>query len=360
MHNSLTTPIPSGSTAAPLLRNGRFTERVRKYQRGDATSHHSFSVDQVNLATPHEITLCIDRQVKALHCAYQLNEIPCIKEHLRVVNTVLENNGIAHFQFESAEFRKKKIFSRLYFPFSLVFYSLDFIIHRVLPKLSLTRNGYLRLTRGKKKVYSTAEVLGCAVFCGFEILEYNYQDNIVVVRARKVKNPIEGEKPSYGPIFKMRRVGKNGKYIYVYKVRTMHPYAEYLQEFVFKTNQLADGGKFHQDFRVTTWGKFLRKTWIDELPMIWNWLKGDMKLIGVRPLSEHYLSLYPDKVKFARFGVKPGLIPPFYVDMPKTIEEVVNSELKYIEKYNKNKIKTDIEYFWKSFKNIVIKGARSQ
>lgn len=359
MYNSLITPISSGASSTSVLRNGRISDRIPQ-QQGGTTNHNPYSIDHLILSLPHEIALCKDGHAKALSCIYELNEVSCIREHLQVVNAKLENNGLAHFRFESSEFRKKKIFSSLFFPFSLVFYPLDFMIHRILPKISITRNAYLRLTKDKKKVYSTAEVLGCMAFCGFEILEYKDQDNMVVVHAKKVKNPVHEVKPSYGLIFRMRRVGKNGKYIYVYKIRTMHPYAEYLQEFIFKNNQLAEGGKFNHDFRITTWGRFLRKTWIDELPMIWNWFKGDMKLVGVRPLSEHYLSLYPDKVKLARFGVKPGLIPPFYADMPKTIEEVVKSELEYIEKYKKNKIKTDIEYFWRSFKNIVIKGARSQ
>ena len=63
------------------------------------------------------------------------------------------------------------------------------------------------------------------------------------------------------------------KIIKVYKSRTMHPYAEFLQEYVYNTQGLQEGGKFKSDFRVTTIGKIFRAFWIDELPMIINLLK---------------------------------------------------------------------------------------
>ena len=85
-----------------------------------------------------------------------------------------------------------------------------------------------------------------------------------------------------------------------------------------------------------------------------------MKLIGVRPLSKHYLSLYDDDLKELRVKVKPGLVPPFYADMPKTLEEIQDSERRYLYAYLKSPIGTDIKYFFKTFYNIVIKRARSK
>jgi lipopolysaccharide/colanic/teichoic acid biosynthesis glycosyltransferase len=79
--------------------------------------------------------------------------------------------------------------------------------------------------------------------------------------------------------------------IYVKKFRTMHPYSEYLQEYVYHTNDLQEGGKFKDDFRVTSWGKVMRAMWIDELPQFSNFFKGELALVGVRALSEHYYSL---------------------------------------------------------------------
>ncbi|MDV7392943.1 sugar transferase, partial [Arthrospira platensis SPKY1] len=147
--------------------------------------------------------------------------------------------------------------------------------------------------------------------------------------AKKVADPTFSiHKTSYGFLIKLPRVGKNGKIISVYKFRTMHPYSEYLQQYVFEKNNLEKGGKLKDDFRVSTMGRFFRKYWLDELPMIWNLIRGDMKLIGVRPLSQHYMSLYSRDIKRLRKKTKPGLLPPFYADMPTTLEEIMASERK--------------------------------
>ena len=127
------------------------------------------------------------------------------------------------------------------------------------------------------------------------------------------------------------RVGKEGKMIKVYKLRTMHPYSEYIQDYVYKLHDLQDGGKFKNDFRITSWGAVCRKIWLDELPMLINFLRGDMKLVGVRPLSKQYFELYREDVRERRIKYKPGLIPPFYADMPADLEEIQASELKYLD-----------------------------
>ena len=139
----------------------------------------------------------------------------------------------------------------------------------------------------------------------------------------------------------------------------MHPFSEYLQEYVFKKNNLQDGGKIKDDFRISPEGRFLRKFWLDELPMFYNFFKGEMKLIGVRPLSEHYFSLYTRELQMLRVKTKPGLIPPFYADMPVTLEEIIASEIKYLKSYQKRPFHTDFTYFFKSIYNILIKRKRS-
>jgi lipopolysaccharide/colanic/teichoic acid biosynthesis glycosyltransferase len=142
-------------------------------------------------------------------------------------------------------------------------------------------------------------------------------------------------------------------------MRTMHAYSEYLQQYVFETSSLQEGGKFKDDFRVTTVGKFMRKTWIDELPMLINLMRGDLKIVGVRPLSKHYFGLYTPEMRDFRLKFKPGLVPPFYVDLPKTLEEIQESERRYLLAYQKHPFITDFVYFWKALYNILIKKARS-
>ena len=103
----------------------------------------------------------------------------------------------------------------------------------------------------------------------------------------------------------------------------------------------------------------MRKRWLDELPMIYNWIKGELQLVGVRPLTVHYLSLYTKDVREMRKKVKPGLIPPFYADLPETFSEICESERRYLQAFLEEPIKTQWVYFWKTFYNIIIKGARS-
>jgi lipopolysaccharide/colanic/teichoic acid biosynthesis glycosyltransferase len=159
---------------------------------------------------------------------------------------------------------------------------------------------------------------------------------------------------------RLNRIGKHGKMIKVLKMRTMHPYSEYLQDYVFDKNKLEEGGKFANDFRVTTLGRFMRRFWLDEFPMFYNLLKGDIKLVGVRPLSPQYFSLYTRELQQHRIRFKPGMIPPYYADLPKTFEEIMESEKKYLDAYERRPIRTDIRYFFKATYNILFKKVRSK
>ena len=96
--------------------------------------------------------------------------------------------------------------------------------------------------------------------------------------------------------------------------------------------------------------------------MIWDVVRGDLKLVGVRPLSRHYFSLYSPEMQDLRTQVKPGLLPPFYYDKqtPKTIDEVQASERRYVEACLKHPVLTDIRYFFGTIWNILFRGKRSK
>ena len=104
----------------------------------------------------------------------------------------------------------------------------------------------------------------------------------------------------------------------------------------------------------------MRKFWIDELPMLYNLLKRDLKIVGVRPLSKAMFNLYNKKTQEKRIKTKPGLVPPFYVDLPNSFEEHMKSEERYIDSYLKHPFRTDVKYFFKAINNIVVKKARSK
>ena len=166
---------------------------------------------------------------------------------------------------------------------------------------------------------------------------------------------------STAPIAKLKRVGKRGKEITVYKFRTMYSYSEYLQPYVYATQRLDDSGKFERDYRINTVGRFLRRTWLDELPMFINLLRGEMKLVGVRPLSHHYFNLYTPEMRELRTRTKPGLLPPLYYEkvQPRTLEEIQESERRYLESYLQHPLRTDWHYFWGIMRNIFLRNKRS-
>lgn len=291
---------------------------------------------------------------------WRINDIRYINKFFEEVNHRLPENGLFIGCVETKAMRKARILANYPPVINWIYYTLDFVFRRIFPKVPVLKKIYFGLTRGRTRVLTSVETLGRLYSCGFKVVDLHQQPKKLFFIAQKIKLPEYNMMPSYGPLFKMKRSGLNGRPIHVYKLRTMHPYAEYLQEYIYEKNKLCEGGKFHNDIRVTTLGKFCRKFWLDELPMVLNVLLGDLKLVGVRPLSAHYLSLYSQELRDMRCQCKPGLIPPFYADMPKTLDEIMASELRYLKAYQKNPWKTDMRYLFKIFKNIVLKKARSQ
>jgi lipopolysaccharide/colanic/teichoic acid biosynthesis glycosyltransferase len=288
------------------------------------------------------------------------NEIRRLNRFFMAANFKLIDGGIYIGIAETIDERKRRAYKKSFRPVTDIYYFLDFLFHRVMPKIGMFQSFYFFVTKGRRRVFSKAEVLGRLCSCGFEITEIAEINNKLFFAARKITEAKSVVDASYGPLFGMKRIGKDGKVITVYKLRTMHPYSEFLQEYVYKQNDLQEGGKFADDFRISTIGRLFRKFWIDELPMIYNLLNGDMKLVGVRPLSKHYLSLYNEELKEMRKRVKPGLIPPFYADMPKTLEEIQDSERRYLNDYFTSPIRTDVRYFGLAMVNIIFRRARSK
>jgi len=291
---------------------------------------------------------------------HKINDIKKLDDFIDAVNEKLEDKGYFFCSVETKDQRKKRILKK-YFPvFNYIYYTLDFGLKRVLPKLKFTRPLYLFLTHGNNTVISRAEALGRLCRGGFRIRQESFIGNLLCIEAKKTGDPLPKNENIYGPIIALPRVGKDGKIIKVYKLRTMHPYSEYIQDYVYRLHDLQDGGKFKNDFRITSWGALCRKIWFDELPMLINWFKGEMKLFGVRPLSKHYFELYKDEVRQRRIKYKPGLIPPFYADMPEDLESIQASEIKYLDQYDNHPFITDFKYFWKSGWNILFRHARSR
>ena len=111
------------------------------------------------------------------------------------------------------------------------------------------------------------------------------------------------------PFFRQERIGKDGRRFTIWKFRTMVPDAEALLNRYLESNDLArieweSKQKLSVDPRVTRVGRVLRRTSLDELPQLLNVLRGDMSLIGPRPMMPCQQALYPGK---AYYNLRPGM-----------------------------------------------------
>lgn len=138
-----------------------------------------------------------------------------------------------------------------------------------------------------------------------------------------------------GPvIFKQDRPGLNGKVFKLYKFRTMTDAKD------------ENGNLLDDEYRLTSFGKKLRSTSLDELPELYNILKGDMSIVGPRPLLVKYLPLYNDEQK-RRHDVRPGLTGLAQVSGRNAITwtEKFNKDIEYVDNVS---LGLDISIFFKT------------
>ena len=351
LNNSLTfNPVESDVVANPKLSNF-----INLYFDLSSSSNYLTSIsDQINLEN-----LTFGKFSSILNLK-KVNDIRYINKFFETVNTILPNSGLYLGKVVTYPNRRSAILKKYPLILNKIIYFFDYIFSRVLPKIPIAKKLYFHLTKGKGRVISRAEVYGRLYSCGFEIIDERTINHSLFFVAKKIKDPYYDQNPTYAPVISLNRIGKNGKIIKVHKLRTMHPFSEYLQEYVYNRNELQEGGKIKNDFRISPEGRIFRKFWIDEIPMLINIFKGEMKLVGVRPLSKHFYSLYDEDLQQKRIKNKPGFIPPFYVDLPKTMSEIMESERKYLELYDQSPFITDVKYFFMAFKNVLFKGARSK
>jgi exopolysaccharide biosynthesis polyprenyl glycosylphosphotransferase len=160
---------------------------------------------------------------------------------------------------------------------------------------------------------------------------------------------------SKGPaVFKQKRVGLHGRQFYIYKFRTMVTNAEELKAKLMAQNE-SDGPTFKikKDPRITPIGRFLRKTSIDELPQLFNVLKGEMSLIGPRPPLASEVAEYEDW-QLRRLSVKPGITCTWQIIPNRNdvvFEKWMKLDIEYIEKWS---LKEDFLLFFRTIKSVLI------
>ena len=299
-------------------------------------------------------------QDTSLFTETRMNDVRRINKLLEQVNESMEDGQYFVGSFETYRARRHRISFYKVPVLRYAWITSEFIFLRIFPKVPVLKQLYFAVTGGKGRLLSKAEMLGRLVCCGFEIVSHQSIDGVTWFAAKKVKAPAYDKNASYGPLFKMRRIGKGGRIFHVLKFRTMHPYSEYLQDYVLKLNGYAESGKPADDFRLTPWGKFMRRYWLDELPQLINVLKGDMKLVGVRPVSPRYFEDIPKHLQELRITQKPGCIPPYVsLDRKPSVEGVLKAEEEYLLEKKSNPYFTDTRFFFSAIYNIIVKRKRS-
>lgn len=145
---------------------------------------------------------------------------------------------------------------------------------------------------------------------------------------------IHKEEPNASVIFKQKRVGRNGKLFTMYKFRSMCVDAEEQLDTLVNRNEIRGAMfKMKEDPRVTEFGKFIRRTSLDELPQLVNVIKGDMSLIGPRPPLQREVADY-SQYDMQRLLVKPGCSGLWQVNGRNDVhfEDMVNFDIEYIQK----------------------------
>ena len=147
---------------------------------------------------------------------------------------------------------------------------------------------------------------------------------------------IKLEDPKGKVFFAQERNGKYPKTFKMYKFRSMvHNAEDLLKDLMDRNEQTGPVFKINDDPRITKVGKFIRKTSIDELPQLFNVLKGDMSLVGPRPPIPHEVEQY-NSYQMQRLAVKPGLTCIWQVSGRNNIgfDEWVEMDIEYIKTRN--------------------------
>ncbi|OEK06769.1 sugar transferase [Roseivirga misakiensis] len=283
-----------------------------------------------------------------------------INAKLKELHERLPAGGVALISYTPEDIREQKILSIKPGLLSKLLYIFYLFWFRALPKVPYLSQVLLYASAGRWRAISRTETWGRILYTGFDMEEeLDLGDGRFLIVARKQFEPMTGVKPSFYPIIQLNRVGFHGKTIKIFKFRSMYPYSEFLQEKVYEMNSLDNSGKFKDDFRITQYGKYIRKFWLDELPQMVNWLRGDIKIVGIRAMSFHYFSLYPQWYKDIYYTVKPGFVSPIFDENTASFDEIVNIEGDYLKKYRKNGLKADVTFFFETFFQI-IGGVRSK
>jgi lipopolysaccharide/colanic/teichoic acid biosynthesis glycosyltransferase len=302
----------------------------------------------------------------------RLNDVHRLNQFMQYCAEHLQMGGyfiIRYMPYQTSMERLKAQYPR---PFFWIIFIIYFIWYRAIPKIPWLDRLYfsplfswldtihISLVKKRNRALSKAEVWGRLSFWGMDIVSKSEGDGELYILSQRVSLPIQNRIPSYYCIASLEKVGLEGQIIRTHKIRTMYPFSEFIQKRVYEDQGLSSTGKFANDFRLTEYGRFFRKYWLDELPQIYDWLRGEIKLVGIRATSQHFLSLYSKEFYNLYIQIKPGFISPIFDENTNGFDQIVEIEYTYLMSYQAHPIRTDIRYFFKTFTDIVFRGVRSK
>jgi len=334
---------------------------------GDSDS----GTDLVEIISEDKIPETTDR-LGLLVQTRSFNALRRLNIFLKDLPAAVEMGGYFVFRYRPLEEELEELREEKSGPGLLLAYAFHFIWFRALPKIPILEKvfflkpfGFLdeflfRKAGDRRRVLARAEVWGRMAFWGFEVLAERKSGNDHWVVSRRIESPESKRQPSFFLVVGLQKVGLDGVPLRLHKLRTMYPFSEFIQAKLYRDHGLSETGKFKDDFRLTDYGKFLRKYWLDEIPQVWDWLRGDIKLVGMRATSPHFLGLYPKELYDLYIQIKPGLIPPIFDENTQGFEDIVRIELEYLQAHYEHPVVTDIRYFFRTFNDIVFRGVRSK
>jgi hypothetical protein len=192
-------------------------------------SNFTDRVAVLSTTTVFNITSLAKEEYDYIINLHKINDIKRLDSFLDAVNSKLIVKGFLFCCVETKDQRKHRLLKKYPPVLNHIYYFFDFIVKRILPKLKFTRGLYIFLTRGENTVLSRAETLGRISRAGFRIKQESFIGNLLCIEARKIDEPLPINENVYGPLIALSRIGRDGNMIKVYKLRTMHPYSEYIQ-----------------------------------------------------------------------------------------------------------------------------------
>jgi hypothetical protein len=161
----------------------------------------------IDTGNPYNVEILSDNSLEFFINFHTLNDYRRLNQYLIKVNCKIKDQGIFIGKFDPCE--KRRIYFLRNYPHFLanVLYFFDFTWKRVFPKLPLLKKLYFAVTKGRSRGFSMAEALGRLYFCGFKIVSLENVDSLIYFIAQKIKEPENDNNPSYGLLYKQKRVG---------------------------------------------------------------------------------------------------------------------------------------------------------